>query len=53
MFNTGDKVKLLNPFGEVYPDVFTVESVRVLEDGSTAVRISLGADFSPEFLEKI
>ncbi len=53
MFNIGDTVKLLPPFSLVYGGEYVVEDVRVLEDGSTAVRISMGADFDPQFLEKI
>lgn len=53
MLNVGDKVKLLSPFDVVYPGEFTIESIRTLDDGSTAVRISMGADFDPQFLEKV
>ena len=53
MLNVGDTVKLLSPFDVIYPGTFTIESIRTLEDGNTAIRISMGSDFDPQFLEKI
>lgn len=52
MFQIGDLVRLLAPFDVVYPGEFTVEGVRTLPDGHTAVTI-FGADFDPIFLEKV
>ena len=52
-FEVSDKVRVLPPFDGAFPDIYTIESVDVLEGGTVCRLSGVESAFDPCFLEVI